>query len=269
VLDGATDPTVTGFQVNLAQTAAFGEALKAYLADCLTSATCPFAGETVDEALATITDLLHRVDDSPIRGTDGRELNSAYLSTAIDAALYDQGSWDYLSQAFTEVLQGKTETTFALADYYVDRNEDGTYNTNFFQAFFAINCLDYPVDTDPTDLATQRQALADADPLLGLEDYDDLGDVVCENWPFPSRVSLAPVTGAGAAPILVVGTTGDPATPYQWAQSLASQLESGILLTYVGEGHIAYDEKDPCINDAVDQYFIKGTVPTDGLTCTP
>ena len=75
------------------------------------------------------------------------------------------------------------------------------------------------------------------------------------------------MSGAGAAPILVVGTTGDPATPYQWAEALAAQLESGVLLTWVGEGHIAYDEGDPCINDVVDTYFLTGAVPQDGLVC--
>lgn len=267
VLDGATDPTVSSFDVQLAQTEAFGDALRVYLADCLDQAECPFAGQSVDEALDSIAALLKLLDDNPLRGSDGRELTSAYLSTAITAALYDRESWSYLTDAFAEVKNGESATAFFLADYYVDRNEDGEYNSNFFEAFFAINCVDYPVETDPQVLAEQRDELAAADPLVEPGDLDALGDPVCQEWPYSFSGDVGPVEGAGAPPVLVVGTTGDPATPYQWAESLADQLSSGVLLTYVGEGHIAYDEGDLCINGAVDAYFIEGTVPSDGLTC--
>ncbi|MCU1571673.1 MAG: peptidase [Naasia sp.] len=268
VLDGATDSTLSSFDVQLAQTEAFGNALRDYLADCLASSGCPFTG-TVDDAIDQIRATFDRLDGSPLRGTDGRMLTSAYLGTAIQAALYDQGSWEYLTQAFTEVESGQGSTAFLLADFYVDRDEDGDYASNQFEAFFAINCVDYPVETDPATLAKQRDAIAEVDPVAEPEDLDTLGDVVCANWPYKFRGEVTAVRGEGAAPIVVVGTTGDPATPYQWAESLSKQLESAVLLTYVGEGHIAYDEGDPCIVDAVDTYFIDGTVPEDGLVCTP
>ena len=267
VLDGATSSTLTSFDVSLAQTAAFGNALKDYLKACLAGSDCPFTG-TVDDALAQIRGLLDRLDDSPIRAKDGRELTSSYLDTAIQFSLYDEGNWQYLSQAFSEVEAGRSETAFLLADAYVGRDENGNYSDEF-EAFFAINCLDYPVERDPAVLAQQRDEIAAADPLAEPEDFDSVGDVVCQQWPYPPRATLDAVKGAGAAPIVVVGTTGDPATPYQWAEALSDQLQSGVLLTYVGEGHIAYDEGDPCIVDAVDTYFIDGTPPKDGLVCTP
>jgi pimeloyl-ACP methyl ester carboxylesterase len=268
VLDGATDPTVTSFDLSLAQTEASADALRAYLADCLGSADCPFRGSE-ENAIGQIRDILDRLDEAPIRGEDGRDLNSAYLGTAIRMALYDEGTWEYLTQAFTEVQQGRSEIAFFLADAYVDRDENGDYTSNIMEAFLAISCIDYPVETDPAELARQRDLLAEANPLVEAEDVDALGNVVCQQWPYQFQGEIAPVTGDGAAPILVVGTTGDPATPYEWAEAVADQLESGVLLTYVGEGHIAYDERDPCIVGAVDKYLIDGTVPQDGLVCDP
>ena len=94
-----------------------------------------------------------------------------------------------------------------------------------------------------------------------------LGDVICANWPHAFEGDLEPVRAAGAPPILVIGTTGDPATPYEWAEALAEQLESGVLITYVGEGHIAYDEGDPCINGLVDDYLLTGEVPASDPVC--
>lgn len=268
VLDGATDPTLSTFEVSLAQTEAFGNALREYLADCLGQEECPFTG-SVEDAIVEVRQTLDRLDASPLRAEDGRELTSAYLSTAIQAALYDQGSWEYLSQAFLEVQGGRSETAFLLADFYVDRDQNGDYGSNMFEAFYAINCVDYPVERDPAVLAQQAERIAAVDPLAEPGDIDTLGDVVCAEWPYSFRGTVQPVEGAGAAPILVVGTTGDPATPYQWAESLADQLASGVLLTYVGEGHIAYDEGDPCIVGAVDAYLLDGTVPADGLVCDP
>jgi len=269
VLDGATDSTLGEFDVSLAQTEAFGEALRAYLTDCLGGNNCPFIGETVDEAIDDIHSTLARLRTSPLRGKDGRELNDAYLSTAIQSALYSEDAWPYLSDAFTEIRTGGSETAFLLADSYVDRNPDGTYDSNFFEAFIAITCVDYPVEADPAVLAEQRDEIAAADPLSDPEDLSALGDLTCQNWPYGFRGTLAPVTGSGAAPIVILGTTGDPATPYQWAQALSSQLESAVLVTYVGEGHLAYDERDPCIVKAVDDYFLRDVVPEDGLTCGP
>jgi pimeloyl-ACP methyl ester carboxylesterase len=265
VLDGATDSSLSRFDMMVQQAEGFDSAVRAYLEDCLTaSEECPFDG-TVDEALVTLDTLLDRLGTSPIRAADGRELNPTVLGTAINAAMYQVDYWPYLSQAFTEVMGGDATTAFLLADSYFGRGEDGSYSSNLFEAFVAINCVDYPVETDPAAIAALNAKLTLIDPL---SEYDTLGDVQCATWPYAFRGNeIEPVTGAGAEPIVVIGTTNDPATPYRWAEALSDQLESGVLLTYTGEGHIAYDEEDPCINEPVDDYFVDGTVPTDGLTC--
>ena len=265
VLDGATDSSLSRFDMIVQQTQGFDSALRAYLEDCLgTPEECPFDG-TVDDALVTLDQLLDSLGSSPIRAVDGRELNPNVMSTAINSAMYTAEYWPYLSQAFLEVMQGDAATAFLLADSYFGRGVDGGYASNLFEAFTAINCVDYPVETNPEAIAALNAELSEIDPL---SEYDTLGDVQCANWPYAySGEEVEPVTGDGADPIVVVGTTNDPATPYRWAEALSDQLESAVLVTYTGEGHIAYDEQDPCINTPIDDYFIDGTVPTDGLTC--
>ena len=93
------------------------------------------------------------------------------------------------------------------------------------------------------------------------------GSVSCDYWPVPATGKPEKITAAGAAPIVVVGTTRDPATPYEWAEQLADQLESGRLVTYDGDGHTAYMRSNDCIDKAVDNYLINGTPPDDGLKC--
>lgn len=263
VLDGATDPTTTQFEVVLAQSIGFEAALTTYLTECTAAATCPFPTD-VSAALTIVEQLYQRLAEDPIPAEDGRLFSDGVLDIAIATALYDEASWEFLSQMFTELRSGVVETGFLLADFYYGR-ENGEYIDNSLEAFIAINCLDYPVERDPQTIIEQNQQIADAAPVTA--DPSPLGDVVCQNWPHEFEGELEPVRAEGAPPILVIGTTGDPATPYVWAQALAEQLESGVLLTYDGEGHIAYDEGDPCINDLVDAYFLTGEVPASDPVC--
>ncbi|MFD1720919.1 alpha/beta hydrolase [Amnibacterium endophyticum] len=260
VLDGATDPAISTFQESLANAQAFGNALRTYLADCLRQQDCPFRGQTVTQATGTITDLLLSLRASPIRTTSGRVVNSSVLRTAIDAALYDRSSWQYLTQAFTELRNGDGTTALALADNYVERGPNG-YTGNLFEAIYAVNCLDAPVATDPAVLARQGDAIDAVDPLSGANNTEDLGNPVCANWTVPPQSKPAPVQAVGSPPIVVLGSTGDPATPYRWAQALAEQLPKGVLLTRVGQGHTAYGRGVACIDDRVDAYLTRGAVP--------
>jgi pimeloyl-ACP methyl ester carboxylesterase len=265
VLDGAVDPANSAFQESLANTKAFGAALKTYLAHCLRTSGCPFAGDDVDGAVTRIATMLVDLRASPLRATDGRAVNSVVLRTAIDAALYDEGSWTTLSQAIAALLRGRPDAVQALADSYVDRGTKG-YTSNLFEAIYAVNCLDKPVTTDPAALAAEGRQLDAADPLRAADNDNDLGDPVCGNWPVKVEGSAHRVTAKGAPPIVVLGTTGDPATPYAWAKSLAGQLPGGVLLSLRGQGHTAYRDGVACINDRVDRFFVSGTVPR-AVTC--
>jgi pimeloyl-ACP methyl ester carboxylesterase len=268
VLDGALDPSSSSFDVVRAQTAGFRTSFEAYMAACLAGRDCPFRG-SVDDGVEMVATLLERLDASPLRARDGRELDGQVMHSAIDAALYSEQQWPALTTAFAEALRGESQTAFALADSYFGRSPDGTYQGNYYEAFLAIQCVDYPVERDPQVLTREAGELREAGGPLSDDDttLDGEVDPLCGNWPYPARDVPAPVSAEGAAPIVVVGTTGDPATPYTWAESLAEQLSSGVLLTYEGEGHIAYDERDPCVVGAVDGYLLRGDPPASGTTC--
>ncbi|WP_203136084.1 alpha/beta hydrolase [Microbacterium sp. JZ31] len=268
VLDGALDPAVSGTEVGLAQGLAFEKALRTYMQACLDGAAqegggCPFSG-TVDQAMGDLAALLAAVDRSPLPAADGRELGADTLTTAIVAALYAPENWPYLTEALTTALQGDPTTAFLLADFYNGR-EDGQYTDNSTEAFQAYNCMDYPADDQETQDAATARLQQDAPTIAPYWE----GPGVCEVWPYEPTGERNQIAASGAAPIVVIGTTGDPATPYAWAQSLADQLSSGVMVTFEGEGHTAYNGQSACVDDAVDAFFLDGTVPEDGLVCTP
>lgn len=262
VLDGAIDPSVPGLEVGATQALGFESALRAYMQSCLDSGECPFNG-TVDEAMADLGALLASVDRTPLKNGDGRLLGADSLMTGIIAALYSQDSWDYLTQAFDEALQGDPTTAFLLADFYNGR-ENGVYTDNSAEAFRAYNCMDYPVEDDPAaEAATDAKIAAGAPTIAPYWSGPDS----CEVWPYPPTGTREEIHAEGAGPILVVGTTNDPATPYEWSESLAGQLEEGVLVTRVGEGHTGYNKGNVCVDDAVESFLLDDVVPEDGLRC--
>lgn len=263
VLDGPVDPAASQFDLVLNQHRGFENALRAYFEHCEANNFCPLPGNLTDklEAVSAIYDDLEK---NPLQHDDGRMLDDGAFRTAMVTTLYSTESWSYLTQLLAEVSASQTDTAMMLVDVYYDR-VNGVYQDNSMEAFIAINCLDYPVESDPKVLSLQAQELREAAPYTARP--NGYGDLVCQNWPHPPRLDKGPVKGIGAPPVLIIGTTGDPATPYDWSVSLANQLDSAVLVTYVGEGHLAYDEGDPCINDPVDTYFLTGALPPDGLRC--
>lgn len=262
VLDGAIDPAVSGIDVGTTQALGFESALRAYMQDCLDSGSCPFNG-TVDEAMADLGALLAAVDRTPLQNDDGRMLGADSLMTAIIAALYSADSWDYLTQGLDDALQGDPYVAFVLADFYNAR-EDGVYLDNSSEAFRAYNCMDYPVEDDQAAQDAADAKIAENAPTIA--PYWS-GPDSCEVWPYPPTGTRGEIHAEGAGPILVVGTTNDPATPYEWSVSLAEQLEEGVLITRVGEGHTGYNKGNVCVDDAVDAYFLDDTVPQADLNC--
>lgn len=264
VLDGAIDPSASDFDVNKAQAVGFEGSLRGYLEQCLAGDECPFDG-TADEAMNEVGRLLASVDQSPLRGSDGRMLGADALFTAIIYPLYSPDTWLYLNDLFESVMFGDADVALSFADAYYGRNADGTYLDNSFEAFRAVNCLDYTYQSDVAVMRENAGLLAAAAPTMG--PYMAYGDLGCVNWPYQSERERSEIHAEGAAPILVVGTTGDPATPYDWAVALAEQLESGVLVTYDGEGHTAYNKSNACVHDTVESYLIDGTVPSADPKC--
>ncbi len=262
VLDGAIDPAVPGLEVGATQALGFESALRAYMQDCLDSGECPFNG-SVDEAMTDLGALLASVDSTPLKSGDGRMLGADSLMTAIIAALYSQDSWGYLTQALDEALQGDPTSALLLADFYNGR-ENGTYTDNSTEAFRAYNCMDYPVEDDPAAEAATNAKIAEGAPTIA--PYW-AGPDSCSVWPYPPTGTRGEIKAEGAGPILVIGTTNDPATPYEWSESLANQLEEGVLITRVGEGHTGYNKGNACVDDAVEAFLLDDVVPEDGLRC--
>jgi pimeloyl-ACP methyl ester carboxylesterase len=268
VLDGVVDPGVSSLERIVFQRGGSEQSLRAYVTDCLASTGCPFTG-TLDETLAEISELFVELAAEPLPGDDGRQFYDFTLSTAITAALYDEASWVVLTQMFTELEVDETSTGFLLADFYYGREPDGRYTTNMFEAFPVINCLDYPVETDPAELEQFYTDVKAAAPTttVTLEVTGTSNDPFCQFFPFPSRGELESVDAEGAAPILVLAATGDPATPYSEALGLVEEMGSATLVSFEGDDHIAYNNGDSCVRDTVDAYLLEGTVPPSDPQC--
>lgn len=264
VLDGAMDPSLDNEEVTLGQAAAFEKAITAYLEDCLRSQSCPFDGD-VDQARDQLHELFASVEEYPMTAQDGREVGITDFVSGFITAFYDDGYWPTLTKALNAAISGDPTKMLELADLSAGREPDGTYTGNADEAFIAINCLDYPVDSTIEGQRQDALELAKASPTIGK--YLAYGGLSCKDWKYPSTGEPAPVSAPGAAPIVIIGTTGDPATPYAWSQALNEQLESSVLLTFHGEGHTAYGRSNECIGNAVDDYFLDSTVPEDGLQC--
>lgn len=266
VLDGAEDFLLPTDQKSLSQAAGFEHALDAYIADCIASSDCPLPRDA-DLAKRTIQDLLTQARDQGIP-TDGEDLNGTLLVYGIVVTLYDEGNWPDLTTAFQELITLGTGRDFLqLADFYLDRDENGHYFANSDEAFQAISCLDTPAEPlmSIADFRDFQLRAEEASPTLGWWFAAGPG---CEGWPWTAKDPVLDVTaGASAPPFLFIGTTGDPATPYEGTVSLAARFPNATLVTYVGEGHTAYGRSNQCIIDAVDGYFVDGTVPASGLTC--
>ncbi|MHA7293009.1 alpha/beta hydrolase [Arthrobacter sp. HLT1-21] len=264
VLDGAVDPSLSSEEITLGQARGFEAALRTYVADCQLAADCPLPAG-VEEGVAAIQDLFLSVEESPMTASDGRLVTISTFFTGFILPLYDNDNWTLLTGAIDEALQGNPSAMLQLADLAAEREPDGSYATNSAEAFTAINCLDYPMTGDPAQLEADAADLAEASPTFG--PYLAYGGVTCDAWEFEPVLEPAPASAPNAAPMLVIGTTGDPATPYDWSLALADQLETAVHVTWDGEGHTAYGRAGSCIGDLVDAYFVDGTVPEDGVSC--
>ena len=261
VLDGAIDPSLGVIAGLDAQSAAIDADLRAVFSSCSSSPTC--AWKPGGDLSAAYQQLAQRVRSHPLP-VDGssRTVGPAELLYGTAAALYSTSTWGFLEHALASAEAGNGTELMELFDAYTGRSADGHY-TNEFEANTAVNCLDAPAPTVAQILAAARAAAASA-PVFGVGDlYSELG---CAVWPVPATGHPGPIHAPGSPPIVVVGTTGDPATPYSEAVSLAQQLAHGVLLTRVGEGHTAYPYSS-CIRTHVDSYLIDLTVPPAGTRC--
>ena len=268
VLDGPVDPALSEQQDFTTQMAGFESSFRAYVADCLTAADCPFTG-SLDAALAQAKALFQKAGTEGLTIDDGRRLSLGVLGTAISYPLYDRDSWSSLSSMIAGLQKGSATLAFSFADAYNGRSSNGTYDHSV-DVYIAALCLDGAYPPDLVGTRATMDTIAQAAPTVGeILSYSDWVQVsiACQNWPYRNVLSAAPITAAGAAPIMVVGTTDDPATPYSGAVALADQLDSGVLVSRTGEGHTAYASGNACIDRTVDAYLVTGTVPAADPKC--
>ncbi|MHC6595052.1 alpha/beta hydrolase [Arthrobacter sp. C152] len=264
VLDGALDPSISNEDLTSGQARAFEKAIRSYVASCQKQGKCPLGGD-VDSGVQQIQDLINAVRQTPRTAKDGRQVNATMFVSGLITPLYNDESWPALTQALEAAMNGDVSLVLRLADIGADRGSDGKYTSNSTLAFNAVNCLDYPMVSDPAGMRAEEQRLEQDSPTFGY--FFAYGGVNCADWPYKNLRTPAPVDYSGDSPIVVVGTTGDPATPVDWAASLRKQLGNASLLTWRGEGHTAYGRANSCLEDAVDGYLVSGKVPADNTVC--
>jgi pimeloyl-ACP methyl ester carboxylesterase len=252
IIDGVVDLGPTGVESAVSQAAGFEVALQAYADDCDADSSCPIG----PDAIAAIEDLQAQVEEAPIPASP-RDLGPGELSTGLALPLYSEDLWPQLSDAVASALDGDGTAMVTLADEYIGVAD--------FDVYFAVNCLDFEWPEVPEELLADGKAAAAESPHFAEAIVNDY--VRCAMWPV-EEVPLTAVTGAGAPPILVVSTTNDPATPYEAGVRTAERLESGVLLTYEGDGHTVVGNGVACVDDAAAAYLVDLEVPEDGLTCS-
>ncbi|MGW1546392.1 alpha/beta hydrolase [Streptomyces sp. NPDC002346] len=266
VLDGAMDPSLPSLEMNRDQTAGFETAFQAFAADCVKKSDCPLGTTSTADAATRLKQLFTDLDAKPIPAGNSRKLGESLATTGVIAAMYDEGTWPQLRSALAGARAGDGSGLLALSDSYYERKPNGTY-ANLMFANAAVNCLDMPpAFTGPDAVEQALPSFEKASPVFGKAFA--WAALNCAHWPVAPTGTVHRITAKGASPIVVVGTTRDPATPYKWAQSLAAQLSSGRLLTYEGDGHTAYGRGSHCIDTAINTYLLDGTPPAEGTKCS-
>lgn len=255
VLDGAVELGEAGVRSAERQARGFERSLRAFVEDCNDQGpnACPLA----PDALGAVEDLMKQVEDDPVPA-EPRDLGEGELAIAMSAALYSDTFWPTFARGVGDARDGDGAGLVRLSDQYLEVLES-------FDVYFAVSCLDAAWPEDPEQVLAMGDAAGDVAPHFGEALVNDY--VRCSMWPADAE-PLAEVSAPGAPPILVISSTGDPATPYEAGVHVAEQLESGVLLTYEGEGHgVVATGLSSCVDDAVSRYLVDLEPPSAGTTC--
>ncbi len=267
VLDGVVDPATSFATSTVQQAAGFDDELNQFFAWCRTESSCAFAQG--GNPAAAYDSLQRDITDEPIPAKvqgESRTLGAGEFDIGVASALYSgESGFEDLSKALAQAAQGQGDALLTFADEYTERSPGGKYS-NETAANYAIGCIDSPGPRTVGELASVANQAAKAAPRFGAT--TTWLDLPCVDWPVPAEGKTGPIAAPGAPPILVVGTTHDPATPYASAVAVAHELHSGHLLTYDGTGHTAYNRGSDCVDNAVDNYLRAGTLPAPGTRCS-
>jgi pimeloyl-ACP methyl ester carboxylesterase len=264
LLDGAIDPAVPVDEVAIQQAKGFEASLEAFLEDCARDKSCAFHhGGNPKRAL---DQLRTRIDRTPMQGDDGRALGPSELDIALAAPLYSGAAgYKVLANALAKAENGDPSAMFELFDEYVVRAPNGDYSAEW-PAFLAISCADGPDLTAAQATLLEARAAQEA-PYFGASNVG-LG-MPCSFWPVPPvNRTAAPISAPTAPPVVVVGTTGDPATPIAWAEGLTRELgPNARLITVDGTTHTSSLDGNRCLDAAITAYLVHRTPPRPDLVC--
>jgi pimeloyl-ACP methyl ester carboxylesterase len=258
VLDSVIDPALSFDQITQGQAIGFEASLQSFFSWCAGTSTCPW--HTGADPTGALVAQIGASAANPVPAGNGRTAGAGELYDALLGGLYARVDWPELGDALAADAAGNGAPIVTMSDNY---NKNGSSNGS--DAAVAIDCLDHPVSHDLAtfgSLADRSKASAPVfGPLLAW------GEASCAVWPAPATRPVGPVAADGAPPILVIGTTADPATPYQWAVNVAHELQHGVLLTRDGVDHVAYFYS-PCVRNDVQTYIVSGGAPPPGTTCS-
>ncbi|MFF0695281.1 alpha/beta hydrolase [Streptomyces tendae] len=272
VLDGVVDPTHDLMEEALAQAGGFQLAFEHFAAWCARQG-CTL-GEDAEDIVDLVVGLEAALDDTPLATPDDGELDGDGLVDAISGALYRQDYWPALRVGLEAAADDNGEVLHDLAEALGQHGRGGdtddgtaTEESNEDDAFRAITCDDSSNRYTVADVESRLPDFLEASPLFG--PGLAWSALSCDGWPVPGAARHPEVGAPGAAPVLLVGNTGDPATPYEGAARMAQRLgeKVGVELTYEGEGHGAYDSGNACVQDTVNAYLLNGTLPKPGTVC--
>ena len=265
VLDGALDPTLSNEQLNLAQAHGFEVAMRAYIKSCVAKGGCVL-GTSVEEGVRSVERLIAGIRRSPLPTSDpDRPLTIGLATLGIFMPLYEKSWWGQLTSALTQAIdEHKGSGLLAMADLYTSRGKSG-YTDNSLNALYNVNCLDNGQSIPTSEVSKYLPRFEKASPMFGDQFAYSLS--TCHAWPIHSSKRPHALHAKGSPPILVMGTTRDPATPLAWAKALAKQLDNGVLVVRDGDGHTGYNQGNTCADEAVENFLVKDTVPADGTRC--
>ncbi|HEY6377925.1 MAG TPA: alpha/beta hydrolase [Candidatus Dormibacteraeota bacterium] len=257
-LDGDIDPSTDLLLQGAQQADGFQRNYQEFLARCAAQSSCPLG----PDPNAAIITLLSNLDAHPVPVPDGRTVGRGVALLALAGSLYDPGAWSALYSVWARAVHGDVTGLLAVSDAYTGR-QPGGYDHSL-ESGTAITCVDQATPTDIATLEARVAPLQTRDPLFGGAAL--YGLLPCAYWPVRGQPA-APVDITAAPPILLVGGTNDPATPYVWAQALHRQIRGSVLLTRDGFGHPSYDHS-ACIAAKVDAYLVDGILPAAGTVCS-
>ncbi len=266
VLDGPVDPSLDPITESVNQLRSFQRAFDKYAADCAQSTACPL-GTDPTQFVTRYHQLIDPLVSGPAQTSDPRGLSYQDAITGTGSALYSPRYWTYLTSGLLGLQRGTDPIDLLLlADDYQQRDRNGHYK-NRRDAFTAIRCLDAAYPTDPAVWADADRRFREAAPFLAYGSFTGYAPRdICAIWPVPPTSTAEPTVSPGPGKVIVVATTGDPATPYEAGAVLARQMDAS-LVTFVGNQHTVVFNGDACVDTTVVDFLLDSVLPPDGLRC--